>query len=48
MKRKDMDEKQRRRNKIARDVATKKYRQRIIPKRKTQIPPEMDDEDYDY
>ncbi len=46
MKRKYMDEKQRRRNKIARDVASKKYRQRIVPKRKTHIPPEIDDYDY--
>ena len=45
MKRKHMDDKQRRRNKMARDVATKKYRQRIIPKKKLQIPPEI--EDYD-
>lgn len=42
MKRKYMDEKQRRRNKIARDVASKKYRQRVVPKRK-QLPPEIDD-----
>jgi len=45
MKRKYMDEKQRRRNKIARDAATKKYRQRIIPNKKLNLPPEIDDYD---
>lgn len=46
MKRKYMDEKQRRRNKIARDVASKKYRQRIVAdKRKQNLPPEIDEYD---
>jgi len=46
MKRRYLDEKQRRRNKIARDLASKKYRQRIKPKRnKPYFPPEIDDYD---
>jgi hypothetical protein len=34
MKRRYLNEKQRRRNKIARDLASKRYRQRIVPKNK--------------
>jgi len=46
MKRKYLDAKQRRRNKIARDLATKKYRQRVVPnKKKNSTQPEIDDYD---
>jgi hypothetical protein len=49
MKRRYLDEKQRRRNKIARDLADKKYRQRIMPKnKKPYFPPEIDYYDDEY
>jgi hypothetical protein len=50
MKRRYLNEKQRRRNKIARDLASKRYRQRIVPdkNKKPYFPPEIDDYDDEY